>query len=187
MLQILVRLHKVRSVLILITVLNHACTRVVYSLHSYIDPIRKFLWKYKLRGTEKKEWWPVSGLRPSLPSKDVITPFSVLLYVRQRVVMGVIKETSQNNGIISCCLGLCLVDVVMTVLNIRTAIAEQLMTSFYSNFINECEKFDLYLFIVETLFVEPDALFSTDSPVVTLELGSNLNGSSIREGMDVYF
>jgi hypothetical protein len=27
----------------------------------------------------------------------------------------------------------------------------------------------------------------TDSPVVALELGSNLNGSSIREGMDVYF
>jgi hypothetical protein len=27
----------------------------------------------------------------------------------------------------------------------------------------------------------------TDSPVVTLELGSNLNGSSVREGMDVYF
>jgi len=40
---------------------------------------------------------------------------------------------------------------------------------------------------VETFFYEPDALFSTDSPVVTLELGSNLNGSSIREGMDVYF
>jgi hypothetical protein len=31
------------------------------------------------------------------------------------------------------------------------------------------------------------ALLFTDSPVVTLELGSNLNGSSIREGMDVYF
>lgn len=53
-LQILVRLHKVRSVLILITVLNHACTRVVHSLYSYIDSIRKFLLKYKLRGIERK-------------------------------------------------------------------------------------------------------------------------------------
>jgi hypothetical protein len=75
----------------------------------------------------------------------------------------------------------------MAVLNLRTATAEQFLTSFCSNFINDWEKFDLYLFIVETLFLEPDALFSTDSPVVTLELGSNLNGSSIREGMDVYF
>lgn len=27
----------------------------------------------------------------------------------------------------------------------------------------------------------------TDVPVVTLELGSNINGSAIQEGMDVYF
>jgi hypothetical protein len=45
----------------------------------------------------------------------------------------------------------------------------------------------IYLFIAEALFLEQYALFFTDSPVVTLELGSNLNGSSIREGMDVYF
>jgi hypothetical protein len=76
---------------------------------------------------------------------------------------------------------------VMTVLNLRAATAELFLTGFYSNFINDWEKFDLYLFIVEILFYETDALFSTDSPVVTLELGSNLNGSSIREGMDVYF
>jgi hypothetical protein len=44
-----------------------------------------------------------------------------------------------------------------------------------------------YLCGVEALFLEPDALLFTDTPVVTLELGSNLNGSSIREGMDVYF
>ncbi|MCP6606348.1 hypothetical protein NL500_29580, partial [Klebsiella pneumoniae] len=29
--------------------------------------------------------------------------------------------------------------------------------------------------------------FISDVPVVTLELGSNLNGSTIREGVDVYF
>ncbi|KAF0761388.1 nephrin-like [Aphis craccivora] len=33
-----------------------------------------------------------------------------------------------------------------------------------------------------TIFV-----FSTDVPVVNLELGSNINGSAIQEGMDVYF
>jgi len=36
-----------------------------------------------------------------------------------------VKETSKNNGIISCCLGLSLVDVVMTVLNLSTVTAEQ--------------------------------------------------------------
>lgn len=30
-------------------------------------------------------------------------------------------------------------------------------------------------------------LLLSDEPVVTLELGSNLNASAIREGMDVYF
>jgi len=41
--------------------------------------------------------------------------------------------------------------------------------------------------LLKYCFMNQTALFSTDSPVVTLELGSNLNGSSIREGMDVYF
>jgi hypothetical protein len=46
----------------------------------------------------------------------------------------------------------------------------------------------LYCFVIllKHCFLKQMHLF-TDSPVVTLELGSNLNGSSIREGMDVYF
>jgi hypothetical protein len=169
-----------------------------------------FLWKYELRGTERKQWWPASGLRPEFPSKDIFTPFSNRLYVLQLGPIGIVKEilliiiiriyqlhsslnvkfvkeTSKNNAIISCSLGLSLVDLVMTVLNLRTVTAEQFLTSFCGNFINDWVKFDLYLFIVETFLLETYALFSTDSPLVTLELGSNLIGSSIREGMDVYF
>jgi len=158
---------------------------IAYTVNIY--SIRKFLWKYKLRGIERKRLWPVSELRLAFPSKDISMSFSSRIYVRQLVVIGVVKKTSKNNGIISCCLGLSLVEIMMTVLNLRAATAELFLTGFYSNFINDWEKFDLYLFIVEILFYETDALFSTDSPVVTLELGSNLNGSSIREGMDVYF
>jgi hypothetical protein len=75
----------------------------------------------------------------------------------------------------------------MMVLNLRRATAEQFLTSFRVYIINGWKKFDFHLSIVETLLLEHDALFSTDSPVLTLDLGSNLNGSSIREGMDVYF
>jgi hypothetical protein len=91
-LQILVRLHILRSVLILISVLNYAYTRVVYSPYSYIDPIRTFLWKYKLRGIERFQWWPVSGLRPAFPSKDFSTPFSNRPYVHQLGLIRVVKE-----------------------------------------------------------------------------------------------
>lgn len=139
-------------------------------------------WKW-LRGSSDGQFQD-SG-RHFLPRTFYVVFKSSLL--PSLVVIGVVKKTSKNNGIIICCLGLSLVDIVMTVLNLRTATAEQFLTGFYSNFINDWEKLDFCLFIVEVLFYEPDALFSTDSPVVTLELGSNLNGSSIREGMDVYF
>jgi len=57
--------------------------------------------------------------------EGVFTPFSNRPYVRQLVVIGVVKKISQNNGIISWCLDLTLVDVMMTVMNLRTATAEQ--------------------------------------------------------------
>jgi hypothetical protein len=69
--------------------------------------------------------------------EGLFTPFSNRLYVSPFVVIGVVKKTSKNNGIISCRLGLSLVGTVMTVLNLRTATAEQFLTGFYSNFIND--------------------------------------------------
>ena len=56
--------------------------------------------------------------------------FSRLFQIRQLVVIGRVKEASQNNGIICCCLGLSLVDVVMKILNLRTATTEKFLNAF---------------------------------------------------------
>lgn len=41
--------------------------------------------------------------------------------------------------------------------------------------------------ISNTLLPRNDSLCDSDVPLVVLELGSNLNASTIREGVDVYF